>query len=241
MFAESNLRSVLKAVSHRITNTSATILIFYFFTKEWSVALKAGAVEVFVKFIWFYIHERLWNRIPFGKKRWRAFVLWFTGLPFSGKSILADNIFTLLKKKGIQIQRLDGDDVKTLFPTKGFTREERDIYLKRMGYFASILERNEVTVIASFISPFEESREYNRKINQRYIQVHVATPIEECRKRDDWGLFDKAEKGEIKNFIGVHEKYEVPKESEVTIDLSIMSEREATKQIFKYLDRNFFR
>ena len=199
MFAESNLRSVFKAVSHRISNTLVTICIFYIFTEEWSVALQAGAVEASFKLIWFYLHERLWNRITFGKKRWQAFVLWFTGLPFSGKSILADNIFTLLKKKGIQIQRLDGDDVKTLFPTQGFTQKERNIYLKRMGYFASILEKNEVTVIASFISPFEESRKYNRTMNQRYIQVHVATPIEKCRERDTWGLFDKAERGEIKN------------------------------------------
>ena len=240
MFIESSLRSVLKAVSHRITNTSATILIFYLFTEEWSIALKAGATEVLVKFIWFYVHERLWNRITFGKKRWRPFVLWFTGLPFSGKSLLADSVFVVLKKRGIQIQRLDGDDVKTLFPAQGFTREERNIYLKRMGYFASILEKNQVTVIASFISPFEESREYNRKITQGYIQVHVATPLEECRKRDEWGLFQKAANGELKHFIGVHEKYEKPQTSEIVVDLAVTSEREATKKILKYLNRRFF-
>ena len=240
MFIESKWRSVFKAISHRVTNTLVTITIFYLFTENWNIALKAGATEVFVKLVWFYIHERFWNRITFGKKNWSPFVLWFTGLPFSGKSILADQVFTALKKRGIQVQRLDGDDVKTLFPSQGFTRKERSLYLKRMGYFASILEKNQVTVIASFISPFEESRQYNRKINQRYIQVHVSTPLEECRKRDEWGLFKKAEEGKLKNFIGVHEKYEPPGSSEITVDLSLISEGEATKQILRYLNRNLF-
>ncbi len=240
MFIESNSRSILKAISHRISNTSATILIFYIFTEEWSIALKAGTIEAFVKFIWFYFHERLWNRIKFGKKRWKPFVLWFTGLPFSGKSILANNIFTILEEKGIQVQRLDGDDVKTLLPTQGFTREKRNTYLKRMGYFASILEKNQVTVIASFISPFEISRAYNKKINHRYIQVYVSTPINKCRERDEWGLFNKADKGELQNFIGVNEQYEPPHNSEINVDLSSISEKEATKKIMQYLNSKLF-
>ncbi len=235
MYQESNLRSFTKAASNRFTNSLATVALVYLFTDQLEAALQVGLTEIVVKFALFYAHERVWNNINFGKKQREPFILWFTGLPFSGKKVLADIIYERLKKKGIKIQRLDGDDVKTLFPLGGFTRKERDAYLKRMGYFASILEKNGVTVIASFISPFIESRKYNRDISQNYIEVYVSTPIEECKKNDEWGLYKKAERNEIRNFIGVHEKYEVPVKPEVTVDLSKNPPSEAVKSIMKHL------
>ena len=235
MFKESNLRSFAKAVSHRVLNTLATIALVYLFTGQIAAALGVGATEVVVKFILFYANERVWDKITFGKNQKASFVIWFTGLPFSGKSLLADDVFENLKKKGMPVQRLNGDDVKTLFPLQGFTREERNVYLKRMGYFASILQKNGVIVIASFISPFEASRRYNRENIERYIEVYVSTPLKECKNRDPWGLYEKAKKGELSHFIGVHEKYEKPGNPDIEVDLSKLSIKEASKSIMKYI------
>ena len=237
MFKESSLRSFAKAVSNRILNTAATVTLVYLFTDQVAVALSVGAAEVIVKFALFYVHERTWDKVKFGKKQKSSFVLWFTGLPFSGKSLLADEVFERITKQGAQVHRLDGDDVKTLFPLQGFTREERNAYLKRMGYFANILQSNGVIVIASFISPFEESRKYNRSNIGRYIEIYISTPLKECKKRDPWGLYKKAKKGELSNFIGVHEKYEKPKNPEITIDLSKLSIKEASKIVLRYIYR----
>ena len=239
MFKESSLRSFTKAVSNRLLNTLATVTLVYLFTDQVAVALSVGATEVIVKFALFYAHERVWDKVTFGKNKKKSFVLWFTGLPFSGKSLLANVVFEHFKKKGIPVQRLDGDDVKTLFPLQGFSRDERNAYLKRMGYFASILQNNGVIVIASFISPFEESRKYNRANIKRYIEVYVSTPIEECKKRDTWGLYEKARKGELSYFIGVHEDYEQPGDPEIQVDLSKQSMKEASKIVLKYIYRVF--
>ena len=239
MFRETNLRSFVKAVSNRITNTLATVTLVYLFTDQVAVALSVGGAEVIVKFALFYAHERVWNKVKFGKKQVEPFVLWFTGLPLSGKKLLADEVQTYLRKQSIKAQRLDGEDVNTLFPLQGFTRDERNVYLKRMGYFAEILRKNGVIVIATFISPFTESRKYNRSHIHRYIEVYVSTPLEECERKDEWGIYKKARKDKLTHFIGVHEKYEKPKTPELNIDLSKTSVADGSKKIIKYLESNF--
>ena len=239
MYRETTVRSFTKAVSNRVTNSITTIVLVYLFTNQLETAFQVGFVEIIVKFSLFYIHERVWDKINFGKKRYKPFVLWLTGLPCSGKREIAENIYLFLKKRNITVQRLDGDDVKMLFPTSGVTKEERQTYLKRMGYFASILEKNGVTVIASFISPFEKIRQYNRSLCKNYIEVHVATELEECKKRDVWELYEKAERNEIQNFVGIHEPYEPPTNSDITVDLGKYNIIKVVKDIAKYLRKHF--
>lgn len=238
MIKESRIRSFAKALSNRITNSFTTFILAFIITQDFEAAWKVGTLEIFVKFFLFYFNERIWNIIEFGRLQTKPFVLWFTGLPGSKKSFLAASISKRLQEAGLSIQNLSGQDVQTLFPVSGFIREERNAYLKRMGYFSKILTKNNISVIACFISPYEESRIYNRKLITNYIEIYVSTPQEFCEKNDPWNEYDRARKGELKHFVGVSEPYETPLNPEFIIDLSKISIEEASKNVLTYLKNN---
>jgi adenylylsulfate kinase len=166
----------------------------------------------------------------------KAFVLWFTGLSGSGKSTLAEKIYKYIVKKDIKAECLDGDSVRAIFPNTGFTEEERNSHIKRIGYMASILERNDIVVVASFISPYKESRDYVRSICKNFIEVYVSTPVSECKKRDVKGLYKKARNGEIKNFTGIDAPYEPPVNPEINIPSHMQKEEESLKIIMDYIN-----
>ena len=240
MFIETKARSIAKAISNRAMNSLAGMLIVYYFTDgNKQVALAYLATDIVVKFLLFYINERIWNKLHYGKKELRPVTIWLTGLPFAGKRMIADELSSALAKRKITVERLDGDDIKTLFPQEGVSREERNEYLMRMGYFAKLLVKNGVFVVASFISPYEESRAYNRRLIKDYYEVYVATPQEECEKNDVWGNYEKARRGEIHNFVGVQEKYEPPASAELVVDLSKETAREATAKILKAIRHHY--
>lgn len=168
-----------------------------------------------------------------------SFVLWFTGLSGSGKSTLADKIYAELKRSGKKVEQLDGDIVRDIFPKTGFSKEERDQHIKRIGFLASILERNDVIVIASFISPYRESRDFVRKLCDNFIEVYVSASLEECEMRDVKGLYKKVRAGEIKHFTGIDDPYEIPENPELIIDSEKLSVNRSTEIIFEYLNKNF--
>ncbi|HNW82240.1 MAG TPA: adenylyl-sulfate kinase [bacterium] len=163
------------------------------------------------------------------------FVIWFTGLSGSGKSTLADRLSEKLKESGLKCEQLDGDLVRNVFPETGFSRNERNAHIKRMGFLASILERNGIIVIASFISPYEESRTFVRNQCRNFVEVYISTPLKVCEKRDVKGLYKKARKGEIEFFTGVDDLYEVPVLPEITIDTASESVEKSLEQIFNKL------
>jgi adenylylsulfate kinase len=148
----------------------------------------------------------------------KPFVLWFTGLPSSGKSTLAREAAAWLAALGAKVEQLDGDEVRSVFPQTGFSREERNLHLKRIGFLAGKLERNGITVVCSFVSPYAESRESVRAMCGNFVEVYVSTPVRECERRDVKGLYRKARRGEIANFTGVDDVYEVPSSPEVCVD-----------------------
>ncbi|MFO7736374.1 MAG: adenylyl-sulfate kinase [bacterium] len=174
------------------------------------------------------IHKLYKNR---GVRFSEPFVLWFTGLSGSGKSTLSEKMFRYLKEKEFLIEHLDGDAVREVFPATGFTKNERDMHIKRIGFVASLLEKNGVAVIASFISPYRESRDFVRSICRNFIEVHVAADIEECEKRDVKGLYKKARKGEIENFTGISAPYEEPLNPDIKIDTTSCSVEECFEEI----------
>ncbi len=236
MYRETKSRSLAKAITNRLINSLATFfLVLLFFPDEAPVAASIAMIEVVVKFILYYLNERMWDKIKLGKREIQPFVIWLTGLPYSGKSLIANAIYESLNKKGFTLERLDGVDVRTLFPIEGFTREERDAYLMRMGYFARLLKKNGVFVIASFISPYEKSRAYNRQLIKEYIEIYVSTPQEVCEEWDEWGTYERARKGEIDHFVGVQEPYEVPENPEIVVDLSQEKLDTAVSRILKTL------
>jgi adenylylsulfate kinase len=164
-------------------------------------------------------------------------VIWFTGLSGAGKSTIADLVYEELKGRGLKVERLDGDSVRDIFPATGFSRPERDAHVRRIGYLAGKLEQHGVWIVASFVSPYEESRQFVRKLCRRFVEVHVATTLEECERRDVKGLYARARRGEIANFTGLDDPYEPPTNPEIRIDAGVVSAAEAGASVLEYLDR----
>lgn len=218
MFRDTHARSVAKAVSWRILGTIATSLLVFIFTRKLVLSLAVGALEFVSKIGLFWLHERAWERFRFGKKQIDPAVIWFTGLSGSGKSTIADDVAKELVARGHHVERLDGDSIRNLFPQTGFTRKERDEHIRRVGFLASTLEKNGVFVVASFVSPYDDSRRFVRGLCRNFIEVYVSTPLEECERRDTKGLYAKARRGEISNFTGISDPYEPPEKAEVVID-----------------------
>ena len=167
----------------------------------------------------------------------RPFVLWFTGLSGAGKSTLANRIYGYLKEKNIRVERLDGDAIRTVLPDLGFTKEERDNHIKYLGFLASMLERNGIVAIASFISPYRDARDLVRRLCTNFIEVYVKTPLEICERRDVKGLYKKARKGQIRNFTGVSDPYEGPARPEIVIETDGRSIEESFSVLRDYVDK----
>src|SRR5213592_4577675 len=136
-----------------------------------------------------------------------GFVVWFTGLSAAGKSTIAGLVAGELEQRGLVVDTLDGDVVRThLSKGLGFSKEDRDTNIGRIGWVASRLARAGAAVVVSAISPYEEARQRARRAVEQhgtFVEVHVATSLEECERRDPKGLYEKAHKGEIKGFTGV--------------------------------------
>jgi adenylylsulfate kinase len=152
-------------------------------------------------------------------------VIWFTGLSGAGKSTIAAALRDRLAGS-LPIEYLDGDVVREFSPS-GFTRPERDAHVRRVGYLASRLEHHGVTSVCALISPYEESRAWVRSMCQRFIEVHVSTPLSECERRDVKGLYARARAGAISQFTGIDDPYEAPRAPDVSVDTSRMSVCEA--------------
>lgn len=150
-------------------------------------------------------------------------VLWFTGLSGSGKSTIAAKVNAELRRRGVQVEYIDGDALREVFPSTGFTRAEREEHLRRTGYMASRLAAHGVTVVASFVSPYRESRDFIRNLCPAFMEIFVATPLEECERRDVKGLYARARRGEIRNFTGIDDPYETPEHPELTLDTRALS------------------
>jgi adenylylsulfate kinase len=146
--------------------------------------------------------------------------LWFTGLSGAGKSTIAEIVGPELERRGILVDHLDGDVVRTnLSKGLGFSREDRDANILRIGFVAKLLTRHGAGVIVAAISPYAETRDAVREmIGDRFVEVYVATSLDECARRDVKGLYAKAFAGEIKEFTGVSDPYEAPEHAEIVVE-----------------------
>ena len=158
-------------------------------------------------------------------------VLWFTGLSGSGKSTIAERVYQELAQRGVDVEYIDGDALREVFPHTGFTRAEREEHLRRTGYLASRLAAHGVTVVASFVSPYRESRDFVRKLCPAFAEIYVATPLEECERRDVKGLYARARRGELKNFTGIDDPYEIPEHPELTLDTRTLSVEQSVERV----------
>jgi adenylyl-sulfate kinase len=172
-------------------------------------------------------------------KKEKGCTLWFTGLPCSGKSTLAELLAAELKRRGRFVEVLDGDQVrKHLTKGLGFSREDRDENIRRIGYVCRLMSRNGVMAIAAAISPFRAVRDEVRAAQEAgFIEIFVDTPLELCIQRDVKGMYKKALAGELKNFTGISDPYEPPLHPEIVIRTAGESAAQSTAQILAELER----
>ena len=169
-----------------------------------------------------------------------GFTLWFTGLSGSGKTTIADLVAAELTLRGRMVEKLDGDVVRThLSYGLGFSKEDRDANVERIGWVASRLTRAGAAVIVSAISPYAEARLKARAFVEPFgpfVEIHVATPLEECERRDVKGLYAKARAGEIPEFTGVSDPYEEPEHAELRLDTTQLAPDESVRVILGKLE-----
>lgn len=162
-------------------------------------------------------------------------VIWITGLPAAGKTTIGESLTKALKNHQLRVEHLDGDRLRKLFPDTGFSRKSRNSHIHRVGYLAGMLEKNGVTVIASFISPYRDARAFVRSQCKSFLEVYLSTPLDECEKRDPKGLYKKARSGQIENFTGISDPYEPPENPDIKIDTSNQNVEETVQIILKHL------
>jgi adenylylsulfate kinase len=175
------------------------------------------------------------------RMRGGGFTLWFTGLSGSGKTTIAHIVGPALDERGHIVEYLDGDTVRThLSKGLGFSREDRDAHIERVGWVASRLTRHGAAVLVSAISPYEETRRHARAMVEEhgnFVEVYVATSVEECARRDVKGLYEKAFAGEIKEFTGVSDPYEEPPNPELRIDTEEHPPEESARIVLDKLEQ----
>jgi len=171
----------------------------------------------------------------------QGFVIWFTGLPSSGKTTLARHLEQILLKKNRRVEVLDGDQLRReLDPEVGFSKTDREIHIRRVAYVSKLLARNGIIVLVSLVSPYRNVRVDARKKIVNFVEVWVKCSIEKCIERDVKGLYKKALTGEIPNMTGIQDPYEEPVSPEVIVNTENESiKKSITKIIDKLIDLKY--
>jgi adenylyl-sulfate kinase len=164
-------------------------------------------------------------------------VVWFTGLPSSGKSTIARLVCERLLERGLPVELLDGSDVReSLSRGLGFSREDREEHVRRMGYVAKLLSRNGVVAICAAVSPYRATRDEVRRNTTNFVEVFVECPVEIAEARDTEGWYARARRGEVAEFTGVNAPYEAPRAPEVHIFSAQDSSEEAAWKVLRTLE-----
>lgn len=170
-------------------------------------------------------------------KHERGCTIWFTGLSGAGKSTITEQLVPQLKQRGCKVEVLDGDVVRTnLSKGLGFSKEDRDTNIRRIGFVCDLLTRNGVFTISAAISPYKAIRDENRALIKDFVEVYVKASLETCIQRDVKGLYKKALAGEIKEFTGVSDPYEAPENPEVICETENETPQESAAKIVRRLE-----
>lgn len=239
MYIETHTRAIIKAISYRFFGSLITAIIIYFFIGRIDFAIAGGALDAIAKIAAFYLHERAWNRIKFGKKKIEPFSIWLTGLPLSGKTTIANLVHEKLKKSDILIEKIDSKDIRDLVPEIGFSKQDISIHLRRIGYLIKTLQNHSISTISAFVSPHTESRDAINLIVKNNIVVYIKADVNSCIARDYKGLYKKAQNGELLNFPAINDIYEEPNSADIVVDTDILSPNEAAEIIVAYIRKKF--
>jgi adenylyl-sulfate kinase len=168
----------------------------------------------------------------------QGFTLWFTGLSGAGKSTLSKGVAELLRRRDRHVEVLDGDEVRhNLCKDLGFSKEDRDTNIRRIGYVCKLLTRNGVVAVSAAISPYRAVRDDNRAQIGNFIEVWCEVPIEKAIERDPKGLYKKALAGQIKHFTGIDDPYEPPENPEIIVHTGNETVEQSLTKIVDYLER----
>jgi len=163
--------------------------------------------------------------------------LWFTGLSGAGKSTIANLVVAQLRERGRRVELLDGDEVREhLSKGLGFSKADRDENIRRIGWVAAVLARNGVVSVTAAISPYRAVRDEVRGWVEHFVEIHVATPVEECEARDVKGLYARARAGEIPEFTGVTDPYEPPVDPEIRLETTGRTPPESAAAVLGWLE-----
>ena len=168
----------------------------------------------------------------------KGLILWLTGLSSSGKTTIAKGLERKFKEHGYLVEVLDGDVIRTnLSKGLGFSREDREINIRRIGFVANLLSRNGVVAIVAAISPYRATRDELRKTTENFIEVYINAPLEVCEERDVKGLYAMARDGEIKAFTGINDPYEEPSNPDIVCYTEDESVEESIAKVVTYLEK----
>ena len=171
------------------------------------------------------------------KRATKGCTIWMTGLSGAGKSTISEHLAPMLKEYTHRVEVLDGDIVRTnLSKGLGFSKEDRDTNIRRIGFVCHLLTRNDAIVVSAAISPYKNIRDENRKMIGEFFEVYVNASLEDCIERDVKGLYKKALAGEIKEFTGVSDPYEPPENPEVVCNTELESPEESARKIISKLE-----
>ncbi|MBD2431443.1 MULTISPECIES: adenylyl-sulfate kinase [Fischerella] len=181
------------------------------------------------------------NGMERSKRQHLGVTLWFTGLSGAGKTTISSALEKVLRSQGYKVEVLDGDVVRqNLTKGLGFSKEDRDENVRRVGFVASLLSRNGVIVLVSAISPYRNIREEMRQRIDNFVEVYVNAPLDVCERRDVKGLYQKARSGQIKNFTGIDDPYEPPLNADIECRTDLESLEESVfKVLAKLEDRGY--
>ena len=239
MYKETNKRSVAKGVTWRVVATMTTMIIVYLFFGRLDLAIATGLLESILKIGLYWAHERAWYKVRWGMTRIEPFNIWFTGLPLSGKTTIADAVYKELEKFNIPIERIDSKDIRELLPNIGFKREERNTHIARIGHLIKTLQNNSISTVSSFVSPYTESRQQVSEMVKNNILVYVKANIETSKERDKRGKYLKALTGEYQNFTGISDVYDEPKEADIVVDTDNVNVDEAVEKIMMHIKKQY--
>lgn len=167
----------------------------------------------------------------------RGVTVWFTGLPAAGKTTISQGVERELRARGYSVELLDGDIIRQhLTKGLGYSKEDRDENIRRIGFVAQLLTRNGVIVLVAVISPYREIREEVKKRIRDFIEVYVNAPLEVCEQRDPKGLYKKARAGEIRNFTGIDDPYEPPLHPDVECRTAEETVEDCIQKVLQYME-----
>jgi sulfate adenylyltransferase len=222
----------------RIGEHIATAQLSGTLIRDW---YRSGTAELPPWFARPEVTEAIANVYPPRHKQ--GFCIWFTGLSAAGKSTTAEILTVLLQEYGRQVTLLDGDVVRNnLSRGLGFSKEDRDANIRRIGFVAAEIVKHQGTVVCAAVSPYRATRNDVRSTigAERFVEVFVNTPIEECERRDVKGMYQKARRGELKNFTGIDDPYEQPVNPELELDTVTHTAEENARRIIAYLKEREF-